>query len=61
VEYRTWVKHSVVDRHRFDADPDPDQTFHFDVDPDSYPDPTLVALHMLENQKKLDFIHSSAS
>jgi hypothetical protein len=25
---------SAVDRHRFDADPYPDTTFHFDVDPD---------------------------
>jgi hypothetical protein len=25
---------SVVDRHRFDVDPDPDTTFHFDADPD---------------------------
>jgi hypothetical protein len=39
VEYRTWVKHSVVDRHRFDAGPVQDPTFHFDADPDSYPDP----------------------
>jgi hypothetical protein len=23
-----------VDQHRFDADPVPDQTFHFDTDPD---------------------------
>jgi hypothetical protein len=27
-----------MDCHRFDADPDPDPTFHFDADPD--PDPT---------------------
>jgi hypothetical protein len=27
-----------MDRHRFDADPDP--TILFDADPDSYPDPT---------------------
>ncbi len=25
---------SVVDRHRFDANPDPDPTFQFDNDPD---------------------------
>jgi hypothetical protein len=41
-----------VDRHRFDADPDP--TFHFDADPhpDSEPDPTLGFTHvvMLGNQ-----------
>jgi hypothetical protein len=35
---------SVVDRHPFDADPDP--TFQFAADPDL--DPTQV-LHMLEN------------
>jgi hypothetical protein len=29
---------SVVDPHRFDADPDP--TFHFDADPEPDPDPT---------------------
>ncbi len=29
---------SVVDRHRFYADPDPNPTFHFDADPDSDPD-----------------------
>jgi hypothetical protein len=29
----------VVDRHRFDADLDPDPSFHFDADPD--PDPTF--------------------
>jgi|688.fasta_scaffold2001404_1 hypothetical protein len=26
---------SVVDRHRFDANPDPDPTFYFDADPKS--------------------------
>jgi hypothetical protein len=30
---------NVVDRHRFDADPDP--TFQFDAYPDQYPNPTL--------------------
>jgi hypothetical protein len=30
---------SVVDWHRFDADTDPDQTFHFNADPD--PNPTF--------------------
>jgi hypothetical protein len=28
------VENSAVDRHRFDADPYPDPTFHFDADPD---------------------------
>ncbi len=33
---------SVVDLHRFDADPDPDLTFHhFDAGPDTNPDPTI--------------------
>jgi hypothetical protein len=36
---------SVVDRHRFDADPDPDPTFHFDADPD--PDTTSF-IHKFE-------------
>jgi hypothetical protein len=29
---------SVVDRHRFDADPDLDPNFHVDADPDPGPD-----------------------
>jgi hypothetical protein len=29
---------SVVDRHRFDANPDPDPNFHVDADPDPEPD-----------------------
>jgi hypothetical protein len=37
-------QNSLVDRHRFDANPDPDPTFEIDadLDPDSdmYPDPT---------------------
>jgi hypothetical protein len=35
---------SVVDRHRFDADPNPDPTFQFDAetDPDPSPDFTDV-------------------
>jgi hypothetical protein len=43
---------SVVNRHRFGADPDgdPDPTFHFDADPDpdtkSNPDPTLIFTHV---------------
>jgi hypothetical protein len=41
---------SVVDRHRFEAIPDPDQdpTFLFDVDPDPDPDPdpTLSFTHI---------------
>jgi hypothetical protein len=38
---------SVVDLHRFDADPDPDLTFHhFDAGPDTNPDPTLSSTHV---------------
>jgi hypothetical protein len=33
---------SVVDRHRFNADPDPDQTSHFDTDSDPTLSLTLV-------------------
>ncbi len=37
-------QNSLVDRHRFDANPDPDPTFDIDDDPDPdsdmYPDPT---------------------
>ncbi len=36
---------SVVDRHRFDADPDLNPTFHFDADPD--PDTTSF-IHKFE-------------
>ncbi len=41
------IKGRVVDRHSFDADPNPDPTFHFDADPDPEQDPTLN-LTMLE-------------
>jgi hypothetical protein len=49
----TVYPHSFVDRHRFDADPDPvpDPTIHFDADPDPDPDPTTSFTHV-ENQKK---------
>ncbi len=30
------LQHSVVDRHRFDTDPDPD--FHFNAEPDTDPE-----------------------
>ncbi len=45
-----------------DTDPDPDQTFHCDDDPDLDPTPQVL-LHMLENQEEIffTFIHSSAS
>ncbi len=32
---------SVVDQHRFDAEPDPDPNFHFDAGPDPDQDPDL--------------------
>jgi hypothetical protein len=43
-----------VDRHRFDAHPDP--TFHFDADPDPYPDP-ITSFTRVGNSgaKKFDF------
>jgi hypothetical protein len=55
---------SLVDRHLFDAEPNP--TFHFDADPDQNlgPDPILIFTYgMLENHNflKLKLIHSSAS
>ncbi len=40
-----------MDRHRFDADLDPDLTIHFDADPDPDPNPSCIIIHMLENQK----------
>jgi hypothetical protein len=42
-----WHLSSVVDRQRFDADPDP--TFRFDADPD--PDPTLSFTHVRQSVK----------
>jgi hypothetical protein len=36
---------SSVDRHRFDADPVPDQNFHVDADPDPHADPTPIFKH----------------
>jgi hypothetical protein len=51
---------SVLDRHRFDANPDP--TFHFDPDLESDPDPTPSFTHVGESGKKnLIFIHITAS
>ncbi len=45
-----FVSSSVVDRYRFDADPDP--TFHSDDDLDRDPVPT-PGLRVLENQENL--------
>jgi hypothetical protein len=48
----------VVDRHLFNADPEP--SFHFGADSD--PDPGLTSSsRMLENLIFLTLIHSSAS
>jgi hypothetical protein len=52
-----------VDRHRFDADPDPDpyQTFQFDAEHDSDPDLT-PSLNILANLKtNFASLHWSAS
>ncbi len=38
-----FLETSNVDRHRFDAYPDLDPTFHFDADQDPNPDPTPKA------------------
>jgi hypothetical protein len=51
-----------VDLHGFDADPDPDLTFHhFDADPDTNPDPTLSSTHVGKSDFIFIFIHSNAS
>jgi hypothetical protein len=53
-----------MDRHRFDANQDPDPNFHFDADPDPYPDwyqydadppPNFrpQILHMMENREHI--------
>jgi hypothetical protein len=50
-----------VDRHRFDADPDPDTTFHF-VTTQIWNQNLPEALQKLENQNIfLQFIYSNAS
>jgi hypothetical protein len=47
-------KGSVVDGHRFDADPDP--TFHFDVDPDPVYSATVHCLYLSrQHQRYPDF------
>ncbi len=33
---------SVVDRHRLDADPEPEPSFHLDADPDQDPTPSFT-------------------
>jgi hypothetical protein len=51
---------SLVDRRRFDADPNPnpDPTFHFDADPDPDQDPTTSYTHVA-NHNILPFIQGS--
>ncbi len=44
---------SVLDRRRFEADPDP--TFHFYDDKDLDPDPTPYFIYMLENLNLYQF------
>jgi hypothetical protein len=52
-----------VDRHRFDADPEP--TFHFDADPDPDPDwhqnnadhIRTQVLHIMENNNRAIFFN----
>jgi hypothetical protein len=51
----------VVDRHRIDAGPDPDPTFHFNTDTDSGPNPILSFTHVGKSEKNVNFIHSNAS
>ncbi len=47
-----------MDRHRFDADLDPN--FHFDADPDLDPDP-IPSLTHIGKSDIFTFIHSNAS
>jgi hypothetical protein len=51
------VTSDVVDRHRFDADPDP--TFHFDGDPDTDPDPTLSYTQVVKSRPDKENILSA--
>jgi hypothetical protein len=44
-----------VDRHHFDIDIDPHQTFHFDADPDPDPDSTPSFTHAGRSEKPLGF------
>ncbi len=48
-----------MDRHLVDADPDP--TFHFDADPDLYPDRNPGFTHVGKTELIFTFIHSIAS
>jgi hypothetical protein len=49
-----------VNRHRFDADPDPDTTFYFDADPD--PDPLGIKTMPIRSQvlNKLEYWSKSS-
>jgi hypothetical protein len=54
---RSRPKNSVLNRHRFDVDPDPYQTFHFDADPDLDLDPTPSFTHVEKSEFFFTFIH----
>ncbi|MFN9944877.1 MAG: hypothetical protein ACK56I_35965, partial [bacterium] len=55
---QTLIKTSTEDRHRFDADPDPDSTFHFYAGPD--PDSPSFT-HDGKSDIFSPFIHSCTS
>jgi hypothetical protein len=50
-----------VDRHRFDANPDPDQTFYFDAYLDPDPDPLFKKLLFIAVLVNFILSFSSAS
>jgi hypothetical protein len=54
-----WLPTSVVDRHRFDADADPDKTLDYDADPDSGPTPSFT--HVRKSEQKNDYSHQCLS
>jgi hypothetical protein len=47
-----WLPTSVVDRHRLDADSDPDQTLDYDADPD--PGSTQSCTHVRKSETKFN-------
>jgi hypothetical protein len=51
----TEIISSVTDLHHFDANPDPDPTFHFDADGDPDPDPTFHFNTDLDPDPELSF------
>jgi hypothetical protein len=60
-----WSHMHCVDRHRFDADPDP--TFHFDADPDPdtrnwiLPQVLYTCCHIEKSDFYKTFVHSNGS